>query len=57
MMIISSKKQDLLVYFKTTMIQHFLQILKTLIVQLGKRVGITHPATNRGTENLIVRRE
>lgn len=24
-------------------------------MKLDKRVGITHPATNRGTENLIVR--
>lgn len=26
-------------------------------MKLGKRVGITHPATTRGTENLIVRRQ
>lgn len=25
-------------------------------MKLGKRVGITHPATTLGTENLIVRR-
>lgn len=52
---VKNKKSYLLIYLKTTII-HFFVNWKILCLRLGNRVGMTHPATIRGTENLTVRR-
>ncbi len=45
----------ILSYLQTPM--HIFSKFKKFIYDFRKWVGITHPATTRGNENLIVRRE
>ncbi|BBD64061.1 hypothetical protein NIES4072_22770 [Nostoc commune NIES-4072] len=52
---VTNKKSFILSYLKTSI--DIFSNFKKFIYDFREWVGITHPATTRGNENLIVRRE